>query len=164
MQEKLTKRTVDAAKPGGRDALIWDTEVRGFGLKVTPMGRKIYVLQYRKGGPARRYTIGPHGSPWTPETARQEAKRARGEIAARRDPGEAKATKLSIRELCELYLAEGTATKKPSTLATDRGRIARHILPLLGRKQVGEVIRADVERFLRDIAAGKTKADIKTGA
>ena len=42
--------------------------------------------------------------------------------------------------------------------------IARHILPLLGRKQVAEVVRADVERFLRDIAAGKTIADIKTGA
>lgn len=51
----------------------------------------------------------------------------------------------------------------PSTISTDRGRIERHIKPLLGRKCASEVTRADVQRFLRDVAEGKTKADIKIG-
>jgi hypothetical protein len=47
---KTTKRLVDSTQKSSRDAWIWDTEVRGFGLKVTPAGQKIYILQYRTGG------------------------------------------------------------------------------------------------------------------
>jgi integrase len=78
MQAKLTKRVVDEAKPGVNDLLIWDTQLKGFGLKVTPTGTKTYLYQYRIGGRAgktRRVTIGKHGSPWTPDTARDEAER-----------------------------------------------------------------------------------------
>jgi integrase len=62
-----------------------------------------------------------------------------------------------------VYLAEGCATKKASTLAVDRGRIRRHIVPLLGGKQIRALARADVERFMLDVAAGKTACDEKTG-
>lgn len=65
MQAKLTKRVVDEAKPGVNDLLIWDTQLKGFGLKVTPTGTKTYLYQYRIGGRAgktRRVTIGKHGS------------------------------------------------------------------------------------------------------
>lgn len=68
-----------------------------------------------------------------------------------------------MAELCEQYLLHGCGTKKASTLATDRGRIERHIKPLMGRRKVQEVTRADVKKFLQDIARGKTAADIKTG-
>ena len=69
---------------------------------------------------------------------------------------------LTVCELCDLYLAEGCATKKASTIATDRGRVERHIKPLLGRTRVVEVSRGDIERFLRDVADGRTKADVRT--
>ena len=58
--------------------------------------------------------------------------------------------------LAELWLAEGCAGKKPSTLAMDRSRLAAHVLPLLGRIRVRALTRADVERFARDVAAGRT--------
>ena len=70
---------------------------------------------------------------------------------------------VTVKELCSLYFAEGTATKKASTLAVDRGRVARHVTPLLGSRRLSDVSRGDVERFLRDVAAGKTAADVKTG-
>jgi len=72
---KITKRNVDAAPiPVGNDIYYWDTELRGFGLRVTPRGVRSYVVQYRMPGlPARRMTIGVHGSPWTPEKARGRA-------------------------------------------------------------------------------------------
>jgi integrase len=167
---KLTKRIVDGAQSTDRDLFFWDSEVAGFGLKVTPGGRKVYVCQYRVGGGrrgvSRRYSIGVHGAPWTVEKARKEARRLLGLVANGSDPVadvRHKRATPTVSELCELYLSEGCSTKKESTLATDRGRIERHIKPLLGRKPVSEVTRADVRRFLNDVAKGKTRADIKTG-
>ena len=166
MKAKITKRTVDAAKPGKRDNFIWDTDVKGFGLKVTPAGNKVYILQYRINGRLRRYTIGKHGSPWTPDDARTEAGRLRGMIADKIDPADIRAADkavMSVAELCDLYLAEGVATKKASTLAMDRSRIDRHIKPLLGRLRVDTVNRTDISRFMQDVAAGKTARDEKIG-
>ncbi len=166
MKAKITKRAVDAASPGKRDTFLWDTEVMGLGLKVTPAGNRIYILQYRIGGRLRRYTIGKHGSPWTPEEARDEAIRLRGLIAVGTDPAEEKGKargELNVAALCDLYLSEGCTTKKPSTVATDTSRIERHIKPLLGRRSVKSITRADVERFMQDVAAGKTATNVKTG-
>ena len=75
---RLSKTRVDAAQPGAGNTFLWDVELNGFGLRTTPAGTKSYVLQYRMGGreaSARRLTIGKHGSPWTPDTARAEASR-----------------------------------------------------------------------------------------
>src|SRR4051812_33266886 len=75
---RITKHAVDSLQPGAKDIFLWDDELRGFGLRVTAKGAKSYVFQFRMGGresPSRRYTIGKHGSPWTPQTARKEAER-----------------------------------------------------------------------------------------
>ncbi len=169
MKAKIIKRTVDAAKSGKRDAFIWDTELKGFGLKVTPAGNRIYIVQYRTGGrgsPTRRFTIGQHGAPWTPDKARTEAKRLLGDIADGKDPQSTKTAEraaITVRELCDLYLEDGCETKKASTIATDKGRIERHIKPLLGRKRVIDLTPNDIRRFMSDIAKGKTTATVKTG-
>lgn len=96
MRDKITKRTVDAAKPAAGDLFIWDTELKGFGLKVTSAGRKIYLIQYRMPEPGkpqnrttpRRYTIGEHGSPWTPDKARERADKLLKLVDERKDPAE----------------------------------------------------------------------------
>ncbi len=167
MKAKLIKRTVDGAESGKRDSFTWDTEVKGFGLKVTPAGNRIFIFQYRFGGELKRYTIGKLGSPWTPDKARGEAERLRGLVADNKDPAAAKAAekaeRITIAALCDQYLEEGCETKKPSTLATDRGRIERHIKPLLGRKRVKDITSNDIKRFMRDVAKGKTAVDKKTG-
>jgi integrase len=84
-----------------------------------------------------------------------------GEVAKGTDPADKRQTDrkaLTVAELCDLYLAEGVAHKKPSTLKADRGRIEHHVKPLLGRKRAETVTRADVERMLIDITNGKTAA------
>jgi hypothetical protein len=61
---KITKGAVDSVKPGCKDSYLWDDELKGFGLKITPTGAKIYLVQYRLGGRAgrvRRVTLGQHG-------------------------------------------------------------------------------------------------------
>jgi Arm DNA-binding domain len=118
------------------EVILWDQEVRGFGIRARSGGVKTYILQYRagtgRGAPLRKLTIGKHGSPWTPDMARTEAKRLLELIAAGEDPAERRAAErkaLTVSELCDLYVAEGATHKKPSTLKTDRGRIANHIKP-----------------------------------
>src|SRR3546814_19277938 len=77
---KINKKAVDAAIPNGRDYVIWDSELPGFGLRVFASGKRSYVLQYRSLGRSRRYTIGLHGG-WTPEPARPEAKAQLGRMS-----------------------------------------------------------------------------------
>jgi integrase len=160
---KLTKRTVDTAHPMARTYLIRDTEVKGFVLVVTPYGGKSYAVDYRAGrgrrARKRRITIGKHGSPWTPDTARREALQLLAEIGKGFDPAgmrQAELHALTISELCDLYLAEGVSHKKPSTLKADRARITHHLKPLLGSMRLDSITTADVERLLSDVAKGKT--------
>ena len=170
---KLTKRVVDGAAPdpNGKQLIIWDSEVKGFALRVTPAGAKSYVLNYRTAeGRERRYTIGKHGSPWTCEGARDKAVDLLRDIAEGRDPmedkREAREAK-TIAELAELYLGpDGKAArpeKKDSSWKRDECSIRCHIVPLLGRKVAKSLTATDVERFQADVAAGKSKADRKTG-
>jgi len=166
---RLTKRTVDAALIGASRYQIWDSEVTGFGLRVEASGRKSFVIRYRAEGggrnaPHRLVTIGSYGV-MTPDQARAEAKKLLGAVATGKDPGAERRTKrqdLTVSELCELYLREGCPTKKASTLATDRGRIDRHIKPMIGSKRISSVTRGDIQWLMRQIADGKTKADLKT--
>ncbi len=159
----ITKRLVDAVEPQRNTYLIRDTRVKGFVLVVTAYGGKSYAVEYRAGrgrrAQKRRYTIGKHGSPWTPDTARREALRLLGAIANGADPvatRKADHQALTLAELCDLYLAEGALHKKKSTLKADRGRIVHHLKPLLGRKRIDTIDRRDIERLMLDVMNGKT--------
>ena len=170
MQAKITKRAVDSSGPIAATYLVRDTEVKGFVLVVTPAGAKSYAVDYRvgsgRGSPKRRLTIGKHGSPWTPDMARVEAKRLLAEVAAGRDPAMARQADrkaLTFNGLIDLYLAEGVGHKKPSTLKADRGRIEHHLRPLLGKLRADRIVRADVERMRNAVTAGKTAQKIGDG-
>jgi integrase len=170
---KLNKRVVDAADALSADYFIWDDELPGFGLRVFQSGKRSYVVQYRTAGRTRRYTIGFHGA-WTPETARREARILLGRVAQGENPAEERqldSRAITVKELCERYLRDaetglilgkGRRPKKASTLIIDKSRIHRHIIPLLGTRRVKDVGQSDVNRFIRDVISGKTKADIKT--
>src|SRR5215472_5498647 len=112
----ITKRTVAAARASGADQFLWGSELKGFGLKVTPAGNKVYILQYRKGGrgsPTKRVTIGRHGA-LTPEQARKEAARLSGAIASGGDPAAVRAAEKiapTMTDLAERFLVEHVATK-----------------------------------------------------
>ena len=109
MKIKLTKRSIDAAKPGARDLFLWDTEVSGFGCKVTSKGRRVLILQYWANGRARRVTLGRYGSDLTVEQARTKARRLRGQVADGGDPAGARAQAQAMAMLAafaERYLAE----------------------------------------------------------
>lgn len=155
---------------------VWDTAVPGFGARRQRSEAIAYVLLYRTAdGRSRRFTIGRHGAPWTPDTARDEARRLLGDVSQGNDPSAAKQAKRSaatVSELCDLYLEDAEAgrlltrrggTKKPSTILTDRSRVSAHIKPILGAMKVPAVTRDDVEAFMHQVAEGTTKSRKATG-
>jgi integrase len=159
--KKLTKRVVDAlqADPEGRDVAYFDAEIRGFGVRVKPSGAKSYVLKYRnKFGQQRKFHIARVGD-LTPEQARDQAIKLRGRIADGKDPvtdRNAERSAVTVAQLCDEYLEAEKGRIKASTLAVDKSRIERHVKPLLGSKAVAGLTAADMEKFLRDVMAGKS--------
>jgi integrase len=153
----ITKRTVDAAKPHKRDGYLWDRDLSGFGLKVTPAGRKVYLVQYRLGGRkgrTRRVTIGQHGE-LTPTAARAEAKRLLGEIAAGRDPAsqrdKAKADK-SLGIVLEQFMAEHVSKLKPATVEEYQRLVRLYIKPRLQNRAIGDLKRLDIARVHHELS------------
>jgi len=163
---RITKRIVDGLSADGADRFLWDSDVIGFGLRISPAGKLVYVLQYRIEGRQRRFKIGPHGSPWTPETARAEAQSLLGRIVDGVDPQQEKIAErkeLTLTDLSEIYLNETLFTAKESSVRQASNNIENHILPLLGKRRVSKIERSDIEQMLRDIAAGKTARTVKKG-
>ena len=165
-RQRIGKRLIDGISPGGADRLVWDSDVSGFGLRVSPAGSLTYVLQYRLDGRERRYKIGRHGSPWAPEAARHEARRLLGRIVAGDDPQQDrfdKRAELSVAQVCDLYLAEGLLTRKETSIAAARSDLENHVKPLLGSRRLASLTWADLKHLLGDVAAGKTARMTKRG-
>src|SRR6266568_3547874 len=143
-KKRIGLREVRALGPGD---IVWDAAVAGFHARRQRGPAVTYAVFYRtKEGRQRWHKIGRHGAPWTPETAREEAVRILGDVADGADPAADKmATRKAIADAeAGRLLTRRRGAKKPSTLLTDRGRITRHIKPLLGRMTVAAVDRADV--------------------
>lgn len=140
--------------------MVWDSELKGFGVRISPQGRKTYLVRYRTTGRADRLMVlAPHGV-LTTEEAREHARRALAAAAMGGDPQGIKAERraeMTVAELCELYMAEGTATKKSTTLQLDRIRIDRHINPRLGSRKVTDITRGDIQRLMIDVGNGNVR-------
>jgi integrase len=172
LQKRIGLKDIRALKQG---EIIWDGVVGGFHARRQQSKTVSYIVVYRTAeGRQRWQTIGRHGSPWTPDTARDAAKRILGQVVEGADPAAEKRAKrnaATVSELCDLYIADAEAgrlltrrkvAKKASTIATDKGRVERHIKPLLGSMKVAAVTREDVDGFMHAVAEGRTVAKIKT--
>jgi integrase len=147
---KISNRTVTAFQTGGFTGFFWDTELKGFGLRAATPGSVSYVLQYRMGGresKSQRYTIGRHGSPWTPTTARTEAERLMLLVAQGIDPVDA--DKQRRREAVDLafsnyadHFAASCKGKGWTTLV--KRSLQLHVKPVLCAKALPTITRIDV--------------------
>ena len=150
-RERISQRVVGKLGVG---QTLWDDLVRGFGVRRqrhTP----VYVLKYRFKGRQRFMTIGPHGSPWTDDEARQEARRLLGLLASKenpRDPAEERdrvAGELTFAQMSARYLADfALAHKKARSAAEDERNLRIHVLPALGHKKLTDISPSDIAAFL----------------
>ncbi len=174
MTTKTIKIGLREIRSLGAGDIIWDTTVKGFGARRQKGDAVSYVLFYRtKEGRQRWFTIGRHGAPWTPDMAREKARELLGDVSKGLDPatekGEARKAP-TVADLCDKYWKDAEAgrlltrrkiPKKASTLISDKGRIERHIRPLLGKMKVAAVTQNDIEAFMHKVAEGKTACKIK---
>ena len=177
----ITKRTVDAAKPAATDQFLWDTDVSGFGLKVTPSGSKIYVFQYRiarpgeaERTPAKRYTVGKHGR-LTPEQARARAKELAVLVERGIDPRQAEQDaiaaqvaasrlaeeqarlegELAFEKIAAVWLDDYEVEKqrRPSSVRLAKTIVNHHLTPKLKGRPMPHIGRADLQPILDGIPA-----------
>lgn len=153
--QKLTKRSVDSARPEAVRYTLYDTEIVGFGLRVSPTGEKSWVYEYRAGeggrrAPKKRVTLGSSRR-FTPEEARNEVERLRAYVNMGGDPQDQKAKQreaLSVAELADLFLSQHVeAKRKAGTKNSYEGVLRVWVLPALGAKKAKDITRADVARL-----------------
>lgn len=149
---KISKRSVDAAPvPATTDAYFWDTDDRGFGLRVTPKGVRSYVFQYRlKGRAARRLTIGKHGG-LTPDAARTIAARHAVSVAGGVDPVEAErkrardARTLGFEGYIDRFTDGCLKEEWPDSWEGAKRLLEIHALPHLRGKAMPEIEPDDIK-------------------
>jgi integrase len=172
---KLTKSTIDSLPTPNSDVVYWDAAVPGFGVKVTPKGRKVFIVLYRTGGAGsklRKYTIGPYGR-LTLHQARVAAQKVFAAKLEGRDPAaekrEAKRRVVAdrVEDLLETFIAQ-RLSKNRSVTEISR-LLRREVGKLWAGRSVHEITKRDVVEIVSAIeqrgapaAANKTLKSIKT--
>ena len=160
---KLTKSAVDAAQPQDKAIELRDTVVPGFLCKITPAGRKVFMLQYRtNAGERRKPALGQYGE-LTVDQARSMAQEWLAEVRKGGDPSAAKnaARKApTMKEFCHTFMEDYSKQRnKPSTQRGYQGVIDRCIIPIMGRMKVQDVKRPDVAALMKKLAYKQADAN-----
>jgi integrase len=143
---KLTNSAVEkfVCPEGKKQAVLWDSETRGFGLRVSPSGTRTYILQYRVKGSKqeRQVTIGRHNDPWRVEDARKKAVKVKAQMIEGEDPvleaqraketqakqvEEDKALSMTLRQVMEHYLTHRRTRAGTPLRETSQRDIRRHV-------------------------------------
>ena len=169
----ITKRTLDALKTPAKDTVLWDRDLKCFGVRLTPTGTIAFLVQYRNAqGRSRRITIGTYGA-YTPAKARKEAERLLAEAKAARhgwvdarDPAERRLEErhaITFKELANEYMEKAEQglilgrkdkPKKAGTIAIDRYRL-KHLIAHFGNRAVKNITLGDCQKCLEGLMAGK---------
>lgn len=160
---KLTKSVAESAQPLAKDYEIRDTAVPGFVLKVTPAGRKMFMLAYTAAnGQRRKPAIGRFGE-ITVEQARGIAQDWLAEVRRGADPSAERAAARqapTMKELCDRFISDYSIPRnRPSTVKGNRVNINAHILPALGHLKVPDVARPDIATLIGRMEKTPTAAN-----
>jgi hypothetical protein len=160
---KITKRLVEAIEPENKDVIIRDSELKGFICKVTPRGKRVYLLYYRtKEGRERKPSIGIHGH-ITCDQARDTALNWLSDVAKGKDPSQEKKsekTYVTIADLAERYLEEYAAIyKKPASIRNDKLFLKHYIIPNLGKIKINSLTGKDIANFHYNMREKSTTAN-----
>lgn len=163
---RISKRTVDALTSEAKRYVLWDTDISGFGVKVSTTGRKTYILRYRvnggRSGRSREPAIGTHGT-LTPDQARDIARLWAAEVAKGGDPAgqrEARREAPTMSDVLDRYLDEHVRVRnKDSTAQAATDMVERLIRPALGRLKIADVERSDIARVHQGLSSTPYQAN-----
>jgi hypothetical protein len=144
MQGKITKTAVDQLALW---SVLWDSEVKGFGVRRHGTDGRHYLLRYRFNGRQTFRKIGRHGSPFTPDTARAEARRLLGLVVSGTNPAQRQPDSVNFDGEVARYL---THKRSVRTLGTIERHLCKHCAPLRGLA-LGEIDRRRVAQLLAQI-------------
>lgn len=164
-REKIGINLVRKLKYNGKNERVWDTDLRGFGISIQKDSMSYIILYRNSGGKVRYFTLGRVG-PLTPDEARKLAKEKLASVIMNDDPADRRKENkniVTLFELCEWYMKDGTGNKRPHTIKCDQGAIDNHIKPLIGNIPIKTITRGAMETFLKDVTTGeKTKRRLKS--
>jgi integrase len=147
---KISKRTVDVLEPQDRDVDHYDEDLKGFGVRVRPSGRKTYFVMMRHKCVMRRFTIGSHGTV-TAELARLKAKQIISDLAIDKNPTEvedAVRNSVTVRSLADRFIDEYVPCHlKPSTQGEYKRCVDIFINPEIGTMKLVSVERTDIAKI-----------------
>jgi integrase len=159
MAEKLDSRSLQRlAAPTTGNRIYYDSEVAGFGCRVTAAEARSFILNYRTSTRERRYTIGS-ATVWTLAAARAEAKELKKQIDRGNDPlAKIRADREAptMADLCQRFTEEHLPKKRPSTQESYGIFIEKLILPKMRHFKVIEVTFTDVDALHRKITKDGT--------
>jgi integrase len=153
---RLTKRTIDDARPG---TSVWDVEVPGFGVRVTPAGARSFIFQFRSRAQQQgRITIGRYPV-MTVEDARKVARQHRIEVESGGNPSLARKelrTAPTMNDLAALYCGDYAQSRalKSRTVKDARRLLDRYALPALGSRKVRDVTSLDIRKVQAECLSG----------
>ena len=148
---KITRRTDDALVGQERERVVWDDDLKGFGVRVHPTGRKVYIVKTRYRGRVIKMTIGPHGAV-TPSYARVRAAEIITDARAGKNPTGRNADAPTMTALGKRFLKEYVSTHcKPSTAEEYRRSVKLFIDPRIGRYRVPDIQRSDIAALHHDM-------------
>lgn len=172
---KITRRAIEALEPAEKPFVIYDSEIKGFGVRVMPSGIATYIVEYRPGeggrGVAKKRMALGRTNELTPDEARKLAQQNLSAVRHGDDPlldRETKRREMKVCQLIEAWEAENPAGRKsgepmaPRTKANTLARLRHHVVPLLGDKRVGAVSVDDVNDMIRRVANGETRRNAKS--
>jgi integrase len=160
---RLTKRTLDGITPSDRSRIYYDTDLKGFGLRVQPSGAKSWIVEYRpgeggRGVATRRVTLGS-SSTLAPDEARRAARDILAKVRFGQDPAAERSRLRQVpdfREFAEKYLSEEAAAKlKRRTLANYRIYLLKHAAAELGSSKLSNISTAQVAKLHRLLGRSK---------
>ena len=156
----LTPRLARQSKPGPKDTFLFDRSLPGFGLRIHPSGRKVYIVQARIDGRSRRIVIARHAEMELAE-ARRRARDMLGRIRAGENPADdirrEKQTP-TLRAFAEEYLRRCEPHWKPSGRKTVRIYLKARILPTFGKLSIDRIGPEDVAAWFDATSKNKPGA------
>ena len=153
----LTERIIRNARAEPKTRILWDQEVKGLGVRITPKGTKAYVLDYRMNGRrhrvvlARTTEISLEGVRKRAGAERVRIRAGEGDLLTRRREAR---TSPTVNEGLDRFFAEYVPARlaagrmAPGTVNTYRQQATRYLRPALGRRQIVDVTRHDIERMV----------------